>query len=296
MKLNPIRVVAGVAALGVTAAASLAIAAPASSVEAKTGIGKGRALVYVEAPTATVTKTGKNSYRMVLPPGSTGQWMGERTDAEGNTRTRVGDLTAKKLSKKWTSFRYGDAAVPATLAWMGSDAMASALVRLSRPKVTDSGVRFDFTSKSRIPSTLEDVSINVQRAPGKSQARSTDAYNFQVSGDLWIGANVVNSTKINTRVYNSSNNNTCWTGDGAKTISDDMSKIQSVTANTCANVQYSNSQPGSSSYPDYGVSVQWPAPATRGQPETKGTLTYLLFVTPPDQAQFKLNHQIISWS
>lgn len=296
MSTSTRRILAATAAVAVTASALVMVGQPAQSREGETGIGKGRALVYVEAPTATVTKTGKNSYRMVLPPGSTGQWMGERTDVEGNTRTRVGDLTAKKLSKKWTSFRYGDAAVPATLAWMGSDAMASALVRLSRPKVTDSGVRFDFTSKSRIPSTLEDVSINLQRAPGKSQARSTDAYNFQVSGDLWIGANVVNSTKINTRVYNDSNNNTCWTGDGAKTISDDMSKIQSVTANTCANVQYSNSQPGSSSYPDYGVSVQWPAPANKGQPATPGTLTYLLFVTPPDEAQFKFNHQIMSWS
>ena len=100
MKLNPTRVVVGIVALGVTAAASLAIAAPASSVEAKTGIGRGQALVYIESPTATVIKTGKRSYSMTLAPDSTGQWMGERTDDTGKTSTRVGNITAKKLSNK----------------------------------------------------------------------------------------------------------------------------------------------------------------------------------------------------
>lgn len=244
---------------------------------------------------ATVMKTGKNSYRVVLPPESVGQWMGERTDDQGNVRTRVGDLTAKKLSRKWTRFRYGDAAVPETLAWRTSDGITATLVRVSRPRVTDSGVRFDFTSKSRIPSTLEDVSINLQRAQDKSQARSTDAYNFNVSGDLWIGANAPYPDKINTRVYNASNNNTCWTGDGAKVIRDDMSKLQSVTANTCADVRYENSQPASASWPAYGVSVTWPQSGSNKQPSSPGTLTYYLYVTPPNEAQYKLTQQIMTW-
>ena len=99
--------------------------------------------------------------------------------------------------------------------------MTSALVKLSRPKITDAGVRFDFTSPFTIPSTLTDMSINLQRAPRKSQARATDSYNFQISGDLWIGANAPYSNQINSRIYNASNNNTCWTGSGAKVMNED---------------------------------------------------------------------------
>lgn len=227
---------------------------------------------------------------MTLAPDSSGQWMGERTDAKGNTSTRVGDITAKKLSNKWSSFRYTDASIPATLAWASSDGMTSALVKLSRPKITDSGVRFDFTSPFTIPSTLTDVSINLQRAPKKAQVRATDSYNFQVSGDLWIGSNAPYSNQINSRIYNASNNNTCWTGDGAKVMNeDDKSHAYSVTSNTCANVSYVNQVAATSSVPAYGASVAWPS---RGN----GNLTYFLYVTPADAPQFKFTQQVMSFS
>lgn len=300
VRLNPTRVAAGIGALGVTAAASLAITAPADAVEVKTGIGRGQALVYIESPTATVIKTGKNSYRMFMPPNSTGQWMGERTDGKGKTSTRVGDITAKKLSNKWSSFRYTSASVPSTLAWASSDGMTSRLVKLSRPTITDSGVRFDFTSPFAIPSTLTDVSINLQRAPKKSQARtpsanpaaatSTDDYNFQVTGDLWIGSNAPYANQINSRVYNASNNNTCWTGGGAKVMNDDdKGNVYSVTSNTCANVAYENAVAATSSIDAYGASVDWP---DRGS----GSLSYFLYVTPQGAAQFKFTHQVMSFS
>lgn len=280
------RVISVVAALGMSAAAVVLVGAPAHSVEDKGGIGKGRALVYVETPSATVTKVGKNSYRMILPPGSTGQWMGERTDSKGNTQTRVGDINAKKLSNKWTRFRYGDAAVPATLAWVASDGPSSALVRVSRPKVTDKGVRFDFTSKFTIPSTLTDVSINLQRAQGNPQARSTDTYNLNVTGDLWLGGNVTDDDEVNTRIYNASNNNTCWTGSGAKVIYFGDPTQYSVAANTCASVAYTNQ------LSSYGVDVTWPT--ERGG--VQGALTYYLSVTPPNAAPFQFTQQLMSWS
>ena len=233
---------------------------------------------------------------MTLSPDSSGQWMGERTDAKGNTSTRVGDITAKKLSNKWSSFRYTDASIPATLAWASSDGMTSALVKLSRPKITDSGVRFDFTSPFTIPSTLTDVSINLQRAPKKTQVRATDSYNFQVSGDLWIGANAPASNQINSRIYNASNNNTCWTGSGAKVMNeDDEIRQYSVTSNTCASIDYANAIAATSSLPAYGASVAWPYTKASGS-VVAGNLTYLLYVTPPNADQFKFNHQVMSFS
>lgn len=295
MKESKAGLMACVAALGLMAS-TVASTAPASSVEAKTGIGRGQALVYIDSPTATVIKTGKRSYTMTLPPDSTGQWMGERTDDKGKTSTRVGDITAKKLSKKWSNFRYTDASVPATLSWAASDGMTSALVKLSRPKITDAGVRFAFTSPVAIPSTLTDVSINLQRARGKSQIRSTDSYNFQISGDLWIGANAPNSNEINSRIYNASNNNTCWTGDGAKVMNeDDNFRQYSVTSNTCASIDYANAIAATSSLPAYGASVAWPSKKPSGS-VVAGNLTYILYVTPPDADQFKFNHQVMSFS
>lgn len=287
------KILAVSAALGL-AAAGVLVVPPAHAVDQKQGIGSGRALVYIDSPNATVVKTGKHSYTMTLSPESSGQWMGERTDAAGNKRTRVGDITAKKLSNKWGNFRYAKAAVPATLAWVSSDGPSAALVKLSRPKTTDAGVRFDFTSIRRIPSSLTDVSINLQRAAGKG-ARSTDSYNLNITGDLWIGANYVADNEINTRVYNASNNNTCWTGGGAKVMKDtDSSRFYSVTSNTCANVAYENQiVPASSSDSPYGAGVEWPTQKD-GRTEP-GNLTYFLYVTPSGASQFKFTQQVMSF-
>lgn len=78
------RLLSALAVAGLIAASSLTLGvAPASAAE---GVGSGRAVIRIDAPTATVIKTGKNSYRMVLPPDSSGQWMGERTNDAGKHR------------------------------------------------------------------------------------------------------------------------------------------------------------------------------------------------------------------
>ncbi|MGI9197534.1 MAG: hypothetical protein ACR2KE_08760 [Candidatus Nanopelagicales bacterium] len=293
MKTFVRRILAVTAGVTVVASAFVLAGVPAQSQEQKNGIGSGRAVIHIDAPTATVTKVGKNSYRMVLPPGSSGQWMGERTDARGKERTLVGDLNAKKLSNKWGKFRYTSAGVPATLAWGGNDGFSAALVQLSQPTLTDAGVRFDFTSRSTIPASLTDVSINLQRAPEKSRVRSTDAHNVNITGDLWIGGNVESSAQVDTRIYNASNNNTCWTGSGAKVINDSMSPEQTVTANTCASIAYDNRYAATSDYPAYGVKAVFPIP---GKPNSSGSLTYLLTITPSGQAPYTYTQQLMTWS
>ena len=262
------RILSVLAAAGLVAASTLALGvAPASAGE---GVGSGRAVVRIDAPTATVVKTGKNSYRMILPPDSSGQWMGERTNDAGKAQVRVGDLTAKKLSTAWTKFRYTSKAVPSTLAWMTSDGPSTAPVRLSQPKVTDAGVRFDFTSPFAIPSRLKDVSINISRAPEKNEVRSSSESVYNITADLNIGYTQDSSKEVSSRIFNDTNGNTCfshsntWTGSGTST------QNTSVGTNTCDNIKYTNY------YSNYGLSVFFDASGAK-----TSTLTYYINYTPP---------------
>jgi hypothetical protein len=183
--------------------------APAQAGE---GIGKGRALVRIDAPEARVTKVGKNSYRIVLPAASTGQWLGERTGADGKQRPRVGDLTARKLVKRWSNFRYSSNWVWATLAWTAPDSNANqgTPVQLRRPKLTSAGVRFDFTSTSAVPEILKDMSLNLNRAPKAGQnPRSTPVPGpWNVYADVWAGVSGGTSTSVTASIYSSAG--TCW--------------------------------------------------------------------------------------
>lgn len=279
MKNQTTRWVAVAAAMGLTATGMLAVVSPAQAADKGAGIGKGRALIHIDAPIATVTKTGKHSYRMVLPPESTGQWMGERTSAQGKTLTRVGDLTAKQLSNKWTKFRYSDATVPSTLAWAGDERLEMELVQLSRPKLTDAGVRFDFTSRGAIPAMLTDVSINIQRAPKGRSTRVTTT-DFQVSGNVYVDGKF-DKTTLTTRMYTKSTGKSCWG-------SNNYTNTAYVSlSGTCDGVNYVNSQPATSGSSAYGMKAYF---TSKG-----GTLYYCLLVTPLGQAQFTFNHGVMSW-
>ena len=283
----PPRLLSVLAAAGLVAASSLALGvAPASA--AGEGVGSGRALVRIDSPTATVVKTGKNSYRMVLPPDSSGQWMGERTSDSGATQVRVGDLTAKKLSTKWTKFRYTSQGVPSTLAWMTSDGPSAALVRLSQPKVTDAGVRFDFTSPFAIPSRLKDVSINVQRAPKKNEVRS-DQYKFNISSDLYIGYSQDSTKMVYSRIFNKTNNNTCFDHTNNYPGSGSPTQNTSVGNNNCDDINYVNL------YSNYGLSVYFDGSGGFS------TMAYYLTLTPldsndkPDGPPFAFSQLLLQW-
>ena len=273
------RWVAYAAALALTATASLAVVSPAQAEDKGAGIGKGRALIHIDAPTATVTKTGKHSYRMVLPPESTGQWMGERTTEQGKTLTRVGDLTAQQLSNKWTKFRYSDATVPSTLAWAGDEVLEMELVQLSRPKLTDAGVRFDFTSRADIPAALTDVSINIQRAPKGRSTRATTT-DFQISGNVYVDGKF-DKTTLTTRLYTKSTGKSCW-GPNTYTATAYVS-----LSGMCDGVAYVNQQPASKNTPAYGVKPLFKS--------VGGSLYYCLLVTPPGQPQFTFVQSVMDW-
>jgi hypothetical protein len=265
------------AAVGLTASTLLLASQPAQASE---GIGAGRAYIHLPAPSATVVKTGKDSYRMFLPPSTSGQWMGERTNDAGVTRTRVGELTAEKLSTRWSKFRYTSKGVLSTLVWNSSEDMSTALVRLTRPTVTDAGIRFDFTSKFDIPSTLEDMSINLQRAPGKNAVRGRS--DKVISGSLRAYVDQPVSNQITTKLYDQSTGKTCW---GTKTVGDNDGSTHSVSGN-CAAVAFSNNKPAGTNYPAYGLKVYL---------GHKGSVSYYLNVTPEGQATFTFLQTVHSW-
>ena len=214
------------------------ISTPAQAADSQTGVGSGRAVIRIDASEANVKKTGKHSYRMILPEISTGQWMGERANVNGKLRTRVGDLTAGKLAKRWTNFRYGKAPVYTTLLWKTkSSAPGTAVVMLSQPKITDEGVRFDFTSRFEIPKVLSDVSINIARAPGADRStRGNGVQDATVSGTLVVWISVSGPPQVAYgRIFDSSGKD-CWGG----SVGTPLASFQSVDSGTCAGFDYTN--------------------------------------------------------
>ncbi|MGI9117077.1 MAG: hypothetical protein ACR2JV_05525 [Gaiellales bacterium] len=252
----------------------IAISVPAQAKE----ISAGRAVVRIDIPSATVATVGKNAYRMVVASTTTGQWMGERTLANGRSKTLVRKLTAGALGNNWSNFRYTKAGVPATLVWADADSpMTVRIVKLGRPEMTADGVVFNFTTPQSMPETITDASLNLQRAPqtGKRTRDSTSTYT--VTGTLMVSIEVVSIEEAKIRIYNSSNDNTCW---GTTTIT--SSEYRSVPSNTCATIPYANYF-ATSTYP-WGVHTLFNNPCNSFNP---GTVTVTLLVSPPGQTPFK---------
>lgn len=208
------KIVSMIALAGITMGATLFVASPASAAD----IGTGRAIIRIDAAKATVTAQGDatskgvQTYTLILPSGSKGQWLGERKNSRGKERLRVGNLTAKQLSSNWEAFRYTAAGVLATLAWdTRTSPTTGALVRLTKPKVTDKGVAFTITTPYNVPKSLKDVKLSLQRAPQKATRTSYVAQKtVTLTGALTVFAGFTGQTTGNVRLYNAGNNNTCW--------------------------------------------------------------------------------------
>lgn len=208
--MNLTKRLVSVAVSGCLALAALAFSsAPASAA----GVGSGLAIIRIDATEAALTKMADGLYTLKVPKGSAGQWLGERTDARGNVRLRVGDVTAKQLSSAWKKFRYTSTGVNTTIAWeseQGTKQMA--LVRLARPTVTANGIVFRVSSGEQLPSSMQDVTLNLQRAAVKMMREN---YNpeavLSLTGALrfWSGYYDYNQ-KVDQRLFNDGNDNTCW--------------------------------------------------------------------------------------
>lgn len=273
--MRSLTVISTLASAGLAASTLVFAGAPAQA--QGEGVGAGRAVIHIDSPVATVRKTGRHSYRIVLRSDASGQWMGERKDSRGRQVARVGDLTAKKLSRKWKKFRYTHSGAVTTLAWFEGGLPQSALVTLSQPTLVGNAVRFDFTSRVPIPTVLWNMSFNLRRAPEKHTTRGNEE-TVTIVDDLAVQATLDNISYIDTRVFNKSNDNTCWTGDGAKVITEGSTAnvYVSVTTNTCDNITYQNQFPAANGNSAYGVWVAWI------QGTTPGSMTYYLTINLND--------------
>lgn len=275
--MNPLSRVSlsAVVVAGVFSAGLVGLAGPAQAA----GIGSGRAVIHVDAPEATAAKQADGSYELTLPSGSTGQWMGMRKNAAGKTKVRVGDLTAERLSTGWGNFQYTASGATATLVWNANTSkVRTAVVRVAQPRVTDAGVTFAVTSKAELPSTLNSVSLNLDRAPGKGVRSSTSPYSQSAvivdALSISLVANTV--TSATPRIYNSSSGSTCW----QSTVNTNVRTV-GVKSGTCDNFAYANASGLSGSYP-YGVDAQF---------GSKNCNAYFsLQITPPGQAMYTYSH------
>lgn len=265
---------------GVVSALLVGIGGPAQAV----GIGSGRAVIHVDAQKATAIEQTDGSYDVTLPAGSSGQWMGERTNATGKSKVRVGDLTAERLSTEWSNFKYTAAGTEATLVWNADmSKLRTAAVRVTQPRVTDDGVVFNVTSRTAIPKSLNNMSLHLSRAPEKGMRTSTSPYSQStVIADALTISLVANTvTSATPRIYNAGNNSTCW-----QSTLNTNARTLGVRNNTCDNIAYANASGLSGSYP-YGVSASF---------GSKNCSAYFsLNITPPGQATYAYSHNF-AWT
>lgn len=266
------------------------------------GISAGRAVIHIDARTATVTQQADGSYVIAMPKGTIGQWMGERTSGNGKKRARVGHLTGEELVSGWKNFRYTTSGIGATLVWEPSCGQFehAAVHVVGKPRRTATGVTFTVTSRKSLPSSLKDVSIHLQRAPKKFSARpmtvNTSSSSDQIATiketvvidqTVTILDNLMVSSNINTNVPNNfsltihNGSNQCWSH-AWNNITEEYTI--SVESNTCDLIYYTNAvnNPelvyGGSANPDY--------------PTLKDPNTYItLALTPPGEAEYNFAQQ-----
>lgn len=273
-----------VAAAAGVAVSTLAVAAVPA--QAASGIGKGRAVVHVDSAQATTVMQADGSYLLSMPQGTTGQWMGERKVA-GKTKVLVGNLTGEKLASNWSNLKYTASGVVGTLKW--GDAMTdpkgntTAVVRVSKPQATGTGVTFVLQSQQELPATMANVILSLDRAPQHKSTRSTYplTQTAVVSGNLSVSVANSNADTATFRIFDSSGATaTCFTGDQTAT-----NNAASVGSRTCAgNFTYADNSMcwyNDKYYVNCGVSSSWGSSST----SIRSGL-FSLFVTPKGQSTY----------
>ena len=141
--------VAAIAAAAVTGSTLVLAGAPSAAAPE----GSGKALIRLDAASAKVSKSPDGTLVLTFPGRSAGQWLGERTDASGRSRVRVGSVTSAQLSQKWGTFEYGSRRPLATLTWNTKNGTNwdGASVRVGWPYKTSAGIAFPISATSEIP-------------------------------------------------------------------------------------------------------------------------------------------------
>ena len=192
MQRSRVSAVTALSAIALTMTALTAAPAQAAPV------GSGRALVHIDADQVTATSTGANSYDLAFPAGTSGQWMGERKNAAGKTKVRIGTLTGAQLVDGWKSFKYTSSGANSTLVWNSSNKKPdTAFGKLTAPTVAADGtVHFTFTTAVALPTALNDSSLNLGRAVGKSVRGTSANAQTPISNDFYVNASVAGNTTV----------------------------------------------------------------------------------------------------
>lgn len=295
----------------ITLLSTLALAGSAfviSSSPAHAGlIGTGSAVVHVDASSAKLAKQADGSYSLTMPKSTSGQWMGVRS-IKGKKDIRVGKLTAEQLSSGWNRLLYTSSPVRGTLTWKDNCCVKPSFLPVKvvgKPKRTLKGVIFKVISLGNLPSTLNNMSLHLAKAPNNA-FRSQSSSSFQtrqstqdpistfpntqtenVVDDLWVSSENENANSVELRIYNSTNNNTCWstTWNNVAAIPGGYATI-SVPNNTCDNVSYTDHISGTE-----GAEVDLESTYTTGV----GYSSFLLNITPPGQATYTYQSTFVGW-
>ena len=280
----PSRLLAAAAGLSLAASSLLVSLAPAQA--KSVDIGTGRAVVHVDARTATLVKKAKGVYALTMPVKTTGQWMGERTDAKGNERIYVGDFDGHALARRWRDLQHSGARVGATLAWEKDGNRNAVPVRVHRPKVTATGIVFDISSRTTLPKRMRNVSIHLERAPEEraTHREVPPTLTRTVVDDLTIEVIVRTASLIELAMYDAIQ------APPDCTLNELTPKSTGayLPPITCAGVVTKND-------PDYyGVSATFPATSSDGE-STQGSAQFALVITPPGAYAYTYV-QVFEWS
>lgn len=250
---------------------------------AQAGPGRGRAVVHVDASRATVKEQSDGSLVLRMKK-SHGQWMGERANAQGKKRVRVGSINGRGLAASWEKLRYRSG-VGASLVWNSAAARPKlAAVHVGKPKVHDAGISIPLTSSGRVPKkTLRNVAIHLDRAPKGESAQAATTYPYitqeNVVDDFWLYVKANDESSAYTKIYNSSNNNTCFSVN-----LNGNTPVVSVGNNRCDDIAYTNTHISpSTAYPSYGVTGNFPV-------DEPGSVGYSMNLTPDGQDEYAYVH------
>lgn len=263
---------ATMAAMAVAGSTLVLTGAPAAAAPE----GSGKALIRVDAARAKITKTENGAMVLTLPTDSAGQWLGERTAANGKSRLRVGTVTSAQLSEKWGTFKYGSTRPLATLTWNTKKGTNGdgASVRVGRPYKTSNGIAFPTSSKSEILSSLKNITLNLLRAGDGQQVRTdyNGTNDVDMTKDMHFWAGLTYGNGVDTRLYNHGNNNTCWRGTIATYY---PATTLTLPDGRCDDVAYT------------GSSTVW-------KPESNHSVVRVNFnLTPDGQSSFNHNNTIL---
>lgn len=194
----------------VTLIATPAMAHPSSAAVAKvkSAMPQGPALVHLEASTASVSAkpAGFQKLTLTLNSPKTVHWLGEVKNAQGQDIVTHGVQPASQLPADWKPLGHAqNLGAMATLTWNTHTTNPRyALVQMEKPSYNSrkQAIQARFTTQDAIPAQIADVSLNLHRAPAKSNRGfpATTLFNFTATT---LGQTVqTNTTMVQESIIN----------------------------------------------------------------------------------------------